>query len=181
MTAHYRNGPAEAAIQAEMLLAPTLRRQRITYYEHFSVWTALLALAIWSAHQAGNHFAFVTFLCAASYYITGHCSFDRARRKTIDTRTTGATEREISITADDDGLHEFIEGIQSSVPWDRVLNFRVYKEVLFVRLAADLHAIIPKDSFFSGDGSFEDFIKLLHDHEIEETEPPSPAPPATMF
>lgn len=181
MTVRYRNGPAESAIHAGMLLAPTLRRQRFRHYDKVGVWTALLALAVWCAHRADSHFSFVVFLCAATYYLNQNYSFDRAVRKLIASREARATEREVRLMADDDGLHELAEGIRSNARWESVLNYRVYREVLFVSLSAGMLSVIPKDSFFSGDGSFRDFIDLLREHGVREAAEPSLEPPAGLF
>jgi len=94
--------------------------------------------------------------------------FSTRYRKALEQSFGPPSATDLRLEVDDEGLHEYSDGIRTFVPWSSVRRFEVYHDTLFVALAANRWAIIPKNSLSESSDPFDDLVRALQEKTIGE-------------
>lgn len=77
--------------------------------------------------------------------------------------------RDVSLTFDEQGLAEEVEGVRSVAPWHTVKSFQKFEHVFLLELCGEMWAVIPEVAFLgAGAPSEAEFMSLLQARGVPE-------------
>lgn len=128
------------------------------------LWAMLLGVV---AALLANNALFAYFIIAAvGFPLCASIPFAARYRWALERSLGSNAPTEIRLEVAEDGMHETVEGIQSFAPWSSVRRFEVFHETIFVALAANRWAIIPRRSLSPSSDRFGDLIRVLQERTV---------------
>jgi len=169
LTVSYRHTSLETRVLTEVTAGAQLKDAR--FREVFNqVWLAIsLALAIGVAFQAESFFLMCFFFTTLGFHLVNANNARRNFWQSILHEGAGVPDREVTLSINDDGLHETAEGICSHATWSAVKSFTLHKNTLIIRLPANLHAVIPASSLKPEGIALESIVRALRERGVSET------------
>ena len=171
----YRNSRADFLAQYELASGAAYRSARSTHYQSVAFWAGILLLAAYISLRADQIFFMCLLLAAGGWSLIRSLPYSRAYWAAMERSLSQRPETQIRLEVRDDGLHETVEGIESFAPWTSVKSFTLYRDRLFIELAASLWAIVPRGSVSPTPTAMDDLIRVLRDRGVRESPAASPA------
>lgn len=165
----YRNMRADFLALHELLLWDAYRSARAAHYWSIGFWSCVLLLGGYAAFRADQLFLMCLMIAIGGWTLVRSFPYSRAYWTAVEQSLSGRPETQITLEVQEDGLHETLDGIESFVPWSAVKSFTVYRDTLFIELAASLWAIIPRSSVSLGSTAVDDLIRILREKGIAES------------
>ena len=164
----YRNTRAEARAHYELISGDAFRVSRLAHYQSLALWIGVLLLGSYAAYKADMIFLMCALLAVGGITLVRSLRYSRMYWTAVEQSLAARPDLEIKLEVHEDGLHETVEGIRSFVPWSSVKRFTLYRDTLFIELAAGLWAIIPRGSVKNGPTALDDLTRELRERGIEE-------------
>ena len=153
-------------------------------YEHAAAWVVwkrnyqrdliqaaiVLAAASYAAYEARIITLLVIFLILVFLSLFRLVRSPRTYVYTLNSMVKKRPTKNVQLVVEDDGLHETVEGIKSYVPWSSIINFGIFKDVLFIKLNANLWAMIPRYGLDDTSATLDQLIEVLRKKGISERE-----------
>jgi hypothetical protein len=136
------------------------------------LWVVVVLLGVYAAFSAGQPFLMCLLLAIGGFSLAQSLPYRRRYWAAVENSLASRQETQIRLRVEEDGLHETVDGIESFVPWGSVKRFVVFRDTLFIELAAGLCAIVPRASVSPSTTDYDTLIKLLRDRGIEESPNP---------
>ncbi|MEQ2010473.1 MAG: hypothetical protein ABMA26_27110 [Limisphaerales bacterium] len=169
LTISYKHTKAETRVLTEVACGAELKEAR-SRDVLIQIWEAVaLALAMFASFRAEMFFLMCFFVTSLGFHLTNAINGRRKFWQAIEREAAGIADREVTLTIRDDGLHESTEGITSHVVWSSVKDFTIHKNILIIRLPANLNAVIPASTLKPHDVSLEAIAQILRERGIAET------------
>jgi len=165
----YTNTGGDQIVQAQALLRD--RGSSFTFYHYFWVlyWAAMAALGVYVSLFVGQIFIACIFGAMFLLYAVVALPYSRVWHRWARQVSRGSARKHIRLRLDEQGLHETVEGaVESFAPWDAVRSFAVFEGHLFVELAGDLWANVPRATVAEGDAAFEEVVQILRNRGVAE-------------
>ncbi len=169
----YRNTKADFLAHYELISADAYRSARSAHYQYIAFWSGTLLIAGYLAFRANHLFLMWLLIVLGGWTLVRSIPYSRIYRAAVEQSLSARPETQIRLEVQEDGLHETLDGIQSFVPWSAVKAFTVFRDTLFIELAASLWAIVPRNSVSPGPTAVDDLIRILRDRGVKES--PHPA------
>jgi hypothetical protein len=164
----YRNTRSDFLTQHEVAAAASYRAGKLAHYRSITLWVSVVILGSCAAFSANQIFLMCLLLAVGGFSFVQSVPYSRRYWAAVEQSLATRPETQIRLEVGEDGLHEMVEGIQSFVPWTSVKRFTVFRDTLFIDLAAGLCAIVPRVSM-RNPTDLDALIKLLRDRRIEES------------
>lgn len=165
----YSNTKADLLAQYELISGDDYRSARTAHYKSVSSWVGVLLLGIYAAFEAELVFLMCFLVAVGGWTLIRSLPFSRMYWTAVEQALSARPETLIRLEVREDGLHETLEGIESYVPWTSVKSFTLFRDTIFIELAAGLWAIVPRGSVSLGSATVDDLIRVLRDKGIEES------------
>jgi hypothetical protein len=164
----YRNTHADFVTHYELALSASYLAGRSAHYRSVALWVGVVLLGSYAAFSADQIFLMCFLLAMGGLNLAQSIPYSRRYWAAVEQSLVGRPENQIRLEVNNDGLHETMDGIESFVPWASVKGFTIFRNTLFIELAAGLCAIVPYASV-STPTDVDALIKLLRDRGIEES------------
>jgi hypothetical protein len=165
----YTNAGGDQVVHAQALLRE--RTSSFAFYHYFWVfyWGAMAALGVYVSLFVGQIFIACVFVSMFLLYAVVALPYSRVWQRWARRVSRGTARKHICLRLDEQGLHETVEGaVESFAPWSAVRSFAVFDGHLFVELAGDLWANVPRATVVEGDAAFEEIVRILRAHGVVE-------------
>jgi len=134
----YRNTRADFLAQYELLSAGAYRSARSAHYQSVGFWCCVLLLGGYAAFRADQLFLMCLLIAIGGWTLVRSFPYSRTYWAAVEQSLSARPETQIRLEVQEDGLHETVDGIESFAPWSSVKGFTVFRETLFIELAASL-------------------------------------------
>lgn len=172
----YTNTPQDYLAQYGLCNPDAYHIARRLHYRFLALPFWAMFLGLCAAMLANNALIACLIIAAVGFPLCASIPFAARYRGAVERSLGSRPTTEVRLEVTDDGLHEAVEGIQSFAPWSSVRRFEVFHETLFIALAANRWAIIPRRSLAPSSDSFDDLVRLLQERTVKETrDPPAEA------
>lgn len=158
----YTNTRYDQVVHAEALLRN--RMSSFAFYHYFWVlyWAAMAALGVYVSLFVGQIFFAAIFVAMFLVYAAAALPYSRVWRRASEQASRGNAVKRIRLRLDEQGLHETVEGaVESFAPWSAIRSFDVFRDHLFIELAGDLWANVPRATVAEGDAAFNEVVQVL--------------------
>lgn len=167
----YRNTHADFVTHHEVATATSYLAGRSAHHRSLALWVAVVVLGGYAAYRANEIFILCILSAVGLSSVLQSVPFARRYWAAVERSLAARPETTIRLKVGEDGMHESVDGIESFAPWTSVKRFTLFRDTLFIELAAGLCAIVPRSSV-SEPTSLDALIQLLRDRGIAES--PSP-------
>jgi hypothetical protein len=168
----YTNTAGDQIVQAQALLQD--RGSSFASYHYFWVlyWAAMAALGVYVSLFVGQIFIACLFVAMFLFYAVVALPYSRVWQRWARQVSRGSACKHIRLRLDEQGLHETVEGaVESFAPWSAVRSFAVFDGHLFIELAGDLWANVPRAKVAEGDAAFDEVVQRLRAQGVAENRP----------
>jgi hypothetical protein len=128
----------------------------------------VLVAASYAAVEAGLVIFLFGFVVVLVAHVAQSFPYSRLQRRAIEKAIKEFPTRHVRLVADERGLRETIDEIESFAPWTAVRTFTVFQDVLFIELKGRLWAMIPRYGLERSSASVEQLIALLRAKGVVE-------------
>ena len=165
----YTNAEGDQVVQAQALLRDRAASFAFNHYFWVFYWGAMAALGVYVSLFVGQIFIACIFVSMFLLYAVVALPYSRVWQRWARQVSRGTPRKHICLRLDEQGLHETVEGaVESFAPWSAVLSFAVFDGHLFVELAGDLWANVPRATVVEGDAAFEEIVQTLRARGVAE-------------
>jgi hypothetical protein len=131
-------------------------------------WVLVLLAASYAAVKAELVFLLFGFVLVLIAHVAHTFPYSRVQRRAIGSAIKALAPKHVRLVADERGLHETADGIDSFAPWTSVRSFALFEDVLFIELSARLWALVPRYGLQKSSASIEQLVELLRAKGIVE-------------
>lgn len=163
----YSNTPQDYLAQHGLCNPDAYHIARRLHYRFLALPFWAMILGICAAMLANNAVLACLIIVAVGFPLCMSIPFAARYRSAVEQSLGSRSPTEVRLEVTDDGLHETVEGIQSFAPWSSVLRFEVFHETLFIALAANRWAIIPRRSLSPSSSAFDDLVNVLQERTVK--------------
>jgi hypothetical protein len=165
----YTNTRRDQIVQAQALLRDRLSSFAFYHYSWVLYWAAMAALGVYVSLFVGLVFIACIFIAMFLLYAVVALPYSRVWQRSARQASRGSASKHVRLRLDEQGLHETVEGaVESFAPWSAVRRFTVFDGHLFIELAGDLWANIPRARVVEGDAAFEEVVQSLRARGVVE-------------
>lgn len=140
------------------------------YYQQCFTYWLLYCFGIWLAYKAESLFGVAVFTVMLVYAVCRQIPYSRVLEELYESSLTDVKERHIELEFDQRGLTETESGVVSFCPWESVVSYSLYNEILFIELKSEDWAIIDPSAFSREGQSLEGIIAELKNQHISSLE-----------
>jgi hypothetical protein len=169
MEIDYTNSRVDSFAHSKFASKAVYSRMASNHYWWVTYWGVMAALGIYaslSAHLLGIAvFLFTMFVV----YFAKAVPYSRVLKDMIRRNALIGGSKRVRLRIDDEGMRETVEGlVESFAPWSALKRFVITDEHLFIELAGDLWANIPRKSIVQGETAFHELVTTLRLHKVPE-------------
>ncbi len=165
----YTNTYADQIAHAETALRD--RRSSFAFYHYFWVlyWATMAALGVYVSLFVGQIFFACIFVGMFALYAFRALPYSRVWQWSARQAAHQTTSTQVNLRLDAQGLHETVDGaVESFAPWHAIRSFVLSEDHLFIELAGNLWANIPRAKVVEGEAAFREAIETLRAHGVAE-------------
>ena len=172
MEIEYTNSRVDHTIHSEFATGSS--RVAYQHYMWVAYWGVMAGLGVYVSLSTGYVFMAAIFASMFLYYFVNAVPYSRVLRAAADRSAVLRGVKKIRLRIDEEGLHETVEDqIKSFAPWSACVRFAVVDDHLFIELAGDLWANIPRSSVAQGEAAFDEVLAILRARGIPERATPT--------
>lgn len=167
MEIDYTNTRADYLVHSRF--AGAYSRVVSNHYFWVAYWGVMAGLGVYASFLAGLIFVAAILVAMFVIYFIRAVPYSRVLKESFRRSALVGDTKRVHLRIDDEGLHETVENlVESFAPWSAFRRFIVTESYLFIELAGDLWANIPRNSIVQGEAAFNELVTILRSHQIPE-------------
>ncbi|QTN32452.1 YcxB family protein [Akkermansiaceae bacterium] len=165
MHIRYENTFEDYRNHYEFLLRCRGGDSRWRHYQALLIPAFLGGLGIYAASPERIGLMIVILVMTLSY-LGPRLPYGKYMRACSAAHAASQSARVIELLIDGDGITEVIEGMRSTVPWDHVKGYHLYRDTIFLELGMGLWAIIPASKLSGDTTEIHEVAKCFDTHHV---------------
>jgi hypothetical protein len=162
----YTHNLSDQIAHERVLIVPSYAHN---HYFWVCYWGVVAALGLYVSIASNAIFSAAMFATMYGFYLSRTVPYSRVRRSWQEQAQRFGKKTQIHLRVDEEGMHETIDGqIESFAPWSAFRRSHVTDEYVFIELAGELWANIPRSSVVQGADAVDELVAILRSRGVPD-------------